>query len=183
MYGSISHKQNIGIALVSKNNNDDTAGVGIDIEFISRPGKRSIAKRVLTKNETKALGNIPGITAEEEVMLRFRYERLNSKGWSFVEVDYSNSLALSPNSLKEAIYKAAHPLLCQYVNFKDAEVTPSPDGTATCIWFLESGAHENIVDMKAHWQKVDDQDQGYFLTSARVQGHLQNENDEECIPK
>jgi hypothetical protein len=71
VYGSITHKDNVGIALVSELS--DTAGVGVDLEFTSRPGKRSIAKRVLTDNEKQALGNIPGITGEEEVMLRFRY--------------------------------------------------------------------------------------------------------------
>lgn len=139
IFGSISHKQEVGIALVSKQS--DTIGVGIDIEHTLRPGKRSIATRVLTDNEQQQLGKIPGISPEEEVMLRF--------------------------SLKEAIYKAAHPLLCQYVAFKEAEVTPHPDGTATCKWFLESGADKSIASLNAHWKKLDDY--GYFLTSARAQ--------------
>jgi 4'-phosphopantetheinyl transferase EntD len=78
-------------------------------------------------------------------------------------------------SLKEAIYKAAHPLLCQYVAFKEAEVTPHPDGTATCEWFLESRAHKSIASMTAHWIKLEDR--GFFLTSARVQGSLEEECD------
>lgn len=72
VHGSITHKDNVGIALVSKS--PATAGVGVDLEYISRPGKRSIAKRVLTDNENQSLGGIPGISKEEEVMLRFRYE-------------------------------------------------------------------------------------------------------------
>jgi hypothetical protein len=77
--GSISHKQDTGIALVSSNNNSNNnnnnatvAGVGVDLELTSRPGKRSIAPRVLTEKERESLGNIPGISAEEEVLLRFR---------------------------------------------------------------------------------------------------------------
>jgi 4'-phosphopantetheinyl transferase EntD len=76
IYGSISHKKDCGVALVSEimtsNNNTTLAGVGVDIELTSRPGKRSIAPRVLTKKEREELGRIPGITPDEEVLLRFR---------------------------------------------------------------------------------------------------------------
>ena len=70
--GSISHKGFCGVALVSERTSE-IAGVGIDLEFTSRPGKRSIAPRVLTERELQALGGIPGVNAEEEVLLRFRY--------------------------------------------------------------------------------------------------------------
>ena len=68
--GSISHKENCGIALIA----DSTvlAGVGVDLEQTCRPGKRSIAPKVLTKREQESLGSIPGVTVEEEVLLRFR---------------------------------------------------------------------------------------------------------------
>jgi hypothetical protein len=82
-YGSISHKQDKGIALVSQSrmvewkDNDGyygnrLAGVGIDLELTSRPGRPSVASRVLTEREREALGGIPGISVEEEVLLRFR---------------------------------------------------------------------------------------------------------------
>ena len=92
--GSISHKGNKGVALVTGSTSTDPTQchIGIDLELIERPGKRSIVGRILTETEQNALGKIPGISTEQEVMLRF--------------------------SLKEAIYKAAHPLLCQYVGFK-----------------------------------------------------------------
>ncbi|CAJ1911476.1 unnamed protein product [Cylindrotheca closterium] len=139
-FGSISHKGGYGAALVSR---DQTlAGVGVDLEYTSRAGKKNIGKRVLTDDEMMDLGKLPGISAEEEVLLRF--------------------------SLKEAIYKAAHPLLCQYVGFKEAEVTPHPDGSATCKWMLESGMQTRIAGQTAHWRKLEDQD--FFLTSASVEG-------------
>lgn len=65
-------------------------------------------------------------------------------------------------SLKEAIYKASHPLLKQYVGFQEAEVTPYSDGTATVVWNLDSGAHTKLGEQTAHWQQMDD----YFITSA-----------------
>lgn len=137
--GSISHKGTSGIALVS--NTTLVAGVGVDLEFTSRPGKRSIAPRVLTEREQEVLGSIPGVSVEEEILLRF--------------------------SLKEAIYKAAHPLLCQYVGFQEAEVTPHADGTASCTWYLETEADKAIGNLKAHWTRLDEH--GFFLTSASVQ--------------
>lgn len=70
-------------------------------------------------------------------------------------------------SLKEAVYKATHPLLCQYVGFQEAEVTPHADGTATCVWFLESKADKCLINMTAHWRRLDDD--GFFLTSASCQ--------------
>lgn len=149
VHGSISHKQNNGVAIASSspaindgNCTERLVGVGIDLELTSRPGKISISKRVLTVNERKSLGRLPGITVDEEVLLRF--------------------------SLKEAIYKAAHPLLCQYVSFQEAEVTPSTDGTASCTWLLDTTRIDTtrIAKLTAHWRKL--ADGKYFLTSASV---------------
>mmetsp|Transcript_8423 Transcript_8423/g.18165 ORF Transcript_8423/g.18165 Transcript_8423/m.18165 type:complete len:347 (+) Transcript_8423:90-1130(+) len=146
IFGSISHKRNKGVAIVSSSMIDSgnpdiiLSGVGIDLEMTSRPGRPNIAKRILTKTEQKSLGNIPGISIDDEVLLRF--------------------------SLKEAIYKAAHPLLRQYVGFKEAEVTPFPDGTASCLWLLENKVDRRIAKLTAHWRKLDDRN--YFLTSASV---------------
>eukprot|EP00539_Tryblionella_compressa_P020466 CAMPEP_0178865610 /NCGR_PEP_ID=MMETSP0747-20121128/4511_1 /TAXON_ID=913974 /ORGANISM="Nitzschia punctata, Strain CCMP561" /LENGTH=369 /DNA_ID=CAMNT_0020532427 /DNA_START=23 /DNA_END=1132 /DNA_ORIENTATION=+ len=155
IFGSISHKQNRGVAILSSSlpiadSGDDPinkpgmtfAGIGVDLEMTSRPGRPSIAKKVLTEAEREALGGLPGISPEEEVLLRF--------------------------SLKEAIYKAAHPLLCQYVGFQEAEVTPLPDGTATCKWFLDTKADEKITKLTAHWIKLTDEEEEFFLTSASV---------------
>lgn len=143
--GSISHKGSCGVALIS--NNTMAATVGVDLEFTSRPGKRSIAPRVLTQSERESLGYIPGVSVEEEILLRF--------------------------SLKEAIYKAVHPILCQYVGFQEAEVFPHPDGTASCTWNLESGPIDNCLqNLTAHWRRLDDQ--GFFLTSASVQRAVNN---------
>lgn len=145
-FGSISHKEDKGVAIVSPSVTDDRnsdivlSGVGIDLEVTSRPGRSSIAKRILTENERQSLGNLPGITVDEEVLLRF--------------------------SLKEAIYKAAHPVLRQYVGFQEAEVTPYSDGTASCTWLLDTKADRRIANLTAHWEKLVDDE--YFLTSASV---------------
>ena len=143
---SISHKLEKGVAIISPPLRDDfdsdivLSGVGIDLEVTSRRGRPSIANRILTKNELDSMGNLPGITFDEEVLLRF--------------------------SLKEAIYKAAHPILQQYVGFQEAEVTPHSDGTASCTWFLDTKADHQIAKLTAHWKRISDED--FFLTSASV---------------
>ena len=70
--GSISHKLDRGVALVAPCTNPGRMGIGIDLEVTCRPGKRSTAPRVLTEKERNELGRIPGITPDEEVLLRFR---------------------------------------------------------------------------------------------------------------
>lgn len=131
--GSISHKGNLGVALIAPS--FPRTGIGVDIER-QETKRRSVAPKVLTEREIQSLGRLQHISDDQEVLLRF--------------------------SLKEAIYKAAHPLINQYVGFQEAEVTPMEDGTATCVWNLESGADPKFSTLTAHWRKHDD----YFLTSA-----------------
>mmetsp|Transcript_8173 Transcript_8173/g.15382 ORF Transcript_8173/g.15382 Transcript_8173/m.15382 type:complete len:474 (+) Transcript_8173:181-1602(+) len=143
--GSISHKQNTAVALVSTLSSGSegimsspTIGVGVDIEQ-SFTRRRNIAKKILTSNELNDLGQLEGVTRDEEVLLRF--------------------------SLKESVYKAMHPLICQFVGFQEAEITPHNDGTATVFLNLKSGQHHRFKEVKAHWRRIDGD---FFLTSASV---------------
>jgi len=140
--GSISHKDNIGVALVAKDGDDApliNKGIGIDIEKASRI-KSGPERKILTPNERENLGNLEGISRDEEVFLRF--------------------------SLKESVYKAMHPLINQYVGFQEAEITPNSDGTASVDLNLKSGQHRKLGTITANWQKV--LDGQYYLTSASV---------------
>jgi len=69
-------------------------------------------------------------------------------------------------SLKECIYKAVHPLICQYVGFQEAEVTPHSDGTASVKWMLKTkgGAEHRIGKITAHWQRLEGGK--YFLSTS-----------------
>lgn len=69
--GSISHKGNCGVAMVALATSK-LVGIGVDVEHTERPGKRSIAPRVLTPMELESLGKLPGVKKDEEVLLRFR---------------------------------------------------------------------------------------------------------------
>lgn len=68
-------------------------------------------------------------------------------------------------SLKESLYKAMHPLICQYVGFKEADVQPTPDGGTEIKLNLKSGDHDRFEKVEAHWRRVGD----LFLSSALVQ--------------
>lgn len=149
--GSISHKKNIGVALVAEdceldNSCEDKSvkpplikGVGIDIEKATAL-KTRIERKILTPNEQENLGQIEGVSRDEEVLLRF--------------------------SLKESVYKAMHPLINHYVGFQEAEITPNSDGTATVFLNLKSGLHENFGTVTANWRTVLDGE--YFLSSSSV---------------
>lgn len=143
--GSISHKRNTGIALVDFVHSVDAKGrprkgIGIDIER-TFTRKQNVARFVLTKTEMEQLGHVEGVTKEEEVLLRF--------------------------SLKESVYKAMHPHICQYVGFQEAEITPNSDGTATVKLNLKSGDHKMFMEEEttAHWRRMEGD---YFLTTASV---------------
>jgi hypothetical protein len=62
-----------------------------------------------------------------------------------------------------------HPILCEYVGFQEAEITPLPDGTAKVTLNLQSLSHERLgIDVRStSWRKLDD---GFFLTTALVVG-------------
>jgi hypothetical protein len=66
-----------------------------------------------------------------------------------------------------------HPLICQYVGFQEAEVTPYQDGTATVRWNLKSGIHERFRNVTAHWRRIDE----FILSSASV---TLKDDTEEC---
>jgi phosphopantetheine--protein transferase-like protein len=134
--GSISHKGNIGVAIVAPS--CPHTAIGVDIERIEfKPTRRNIAPKILTETEIQSLGNLGNMPLEHEILLRF--------------------------SLKEAIYKAVHPLINEYVRFHDAEVTPWEDGTASCVWNLKSGSHISLLPVQANWRKLE---MNCFLTSA-----------------
>lgn len=140
--GSISHKGNVAVALVAPVDTEDgqdgsSWAIGVDLE-VRQKGHKDIARRILTATEKGTLGLLDGVNAEEEVLLRF--------------------------SVKEALYKAMHPLICQFVGFQEAETQPLVNGTVKVMLNLTSAAHNDFGSVSANWKALDD----YFLTSARV---------------
>jgi phosphopantetheine--protein transferase-like protein len=151
--GSISHKGPTGVALVRRMDGAGHAaledvsvphpmGIGVDLEDVTNAHqRRNVARKVLTPEETTQLGTLaPDVSMEEEILLRF--------------------------SLKESVYKAMHPLICQYVSFQEAEIQPHTNGTATVELRLKSGAHKAFATpIVAHWYRHEN----FFVTTASVQ--------------
>lgn len=108
--GSISHKDNIAVGVAAV---DCLGRIGVDIERTHNKSSLLLSRRLLTQREQIALGSLPGISPEEEVLLRF--------------------------SFKESVFKAIHPFLRRPVSFTEVEVDPRSDGTAAINFILVSG--------------------------------------------
>lgn len=85
---------------------------GVDIELPGVRRRKDLRRRVLTPQECDNLGGVPGVSEEEEVLLRF--------------------------SMKEAVYKAAHPFLRRPLGFKDVSASVRKTrkwraGTRSCL--------------------------------------------------
>jgi 4'-phosphopantetheinyl transferase EntD len=99
--GSISHKEELAVALVALE--PGGARLGVDLEG-DRPRPIDISARVLTPDELREISHLAPADREHEVLLRF--------------------------SAKEAIYKALDPFVRRYVGFHEVSVSPRADGTA-----------------------------------------------------
>ena len=165
--GSISHKGTTGVALVALEDKEKGITVGVDLEEINTR-RRGIASKVLTKKEQENLGRL-SVSLFHYLYVRLLMHVKPSKAASPDVVNNQNVTAdeevLLRFSLKECIYKAVHPIICQYVGFQEAEVEPHENGTADCKWMLQSGAQKNFTDVSANWQRVG----SFFLTTASAQ--------------
>ena len=77
--------------------------VGIDVERTSRPTSLRLARKILAAEEERELGLHLGLDEQQDLTLRF--------------------------SLKEALYKAMHPLLEQTIAWHSVLVRPRPRST------------------------------------------------------
>lgn len=116
--GSISHKEDMAVALVAI---DGRAKLGVDVER-DAPGKLDISKKVLTDEELAEIAKLGSAERAREVLLRF--------------------------SAKEAIYKALDPYVQRYVAFREVAVTPRPDGTAVVTSRLPAAEGTFAMDVR-----------------------------------
>jgi 4'-phosphopantetheinyl transferase EntD len=147
--GSISHKEELAVALVAP----ETGGarVGVDVETDRRrpidsqgesagvlPARRpiDISSRVLTPDELDEIAHLAPADREREVLLRF--------------------------SAKEAIYKALDPFVRRYVGFHEVCVSPRADGTADVRPRLPE---KTSFAIDVRWRSLE----GAILTTARIE--------------
>ena len=144
--GSISHTRGMATAIACRPPPDDaatgapcTSAVGVDVENASRELSLRVAKRVLHEAERRTLGNSPSPavpTPAADLLLRC--------------------------SLKEALYKALHPLVRRTIKWHTVQVQPQPDGT--CELVLDA-LEEDVgfgIGATARWHLKD----GFYVTTA-----------------
>jgi enterobactin synthetase component D len=115
--GSISHKEDLAVALVAR---EARAKLGVDVER-DVPGKLDISKKVLTDEELTEVAKLASAERAREVLLRF--------------------------SAKEAIYKALDPFVQRYVAFREVALTPRADGTAVVTPRLPAAEGRFAIDV------------------------------------
>lgn len=119
--GSVSHKRDLAIAMVAR---DNGTTLGIDLEDYA-PARPSIARAVLRDPELALIAELPPERAWIELLVRF--------------------------SVKESVYKALDPYVRRYVDFKEAEVETSVDGRARVTLHLTRGEGPFEVDARFDW--------------------------------
>lgn len=119
--GSISHKRDLAIAMVAR---DQGWTLGVDLEDYA-PERLRIAKAVLRPEELEAIEPLADRERWIELVLRF--------------------------SIKESIYKALDPYVNRYVSFHEASVSPDLEGRAAVQLHLEKGEGPFEVEARYHW--------------------------------
>jgi len=144
--GSISHKQNLAVAIAARTGDLDAGSwhLGIDLERIVA-GHSGIARYVLRPEERERLPSGDGGRRSEELLFIF--------------------------SAKEAIYKALDPFLRRYVSFREVSVERRAEGSAAVTLFLRADGQDAAApqapaafDVDVRWLRRDD----FIITTARV---------------
>jgi enterobactin synthetase component D len=107
---SISHKNDVAIALLSRQPNTT---IGIDIEALN-PARPNIASKILTPREKEIFDSLPP-----------------ERQWGFLLLSFST---------KESIFKALAPRLKRYIDFSEAEVFPTTHHTSKIQLHLKDGS-------------------------------------------
>ncbi|HEY1695703.1 MAG TPA: 4'-phosphopantetheinyl transferase superfamily protein [Polyangiaceae bacterium] len=123
--GSISHKDELAVALLAREARDGVR-VGVDVER-DAPRRIDVSRKVLRDEELTAVAAMTGEARAREVLLRF--------------------------SLKEAVYKALDPFVRRYVGFHEVAATPETDGRVAVRLELAKGEGPFHVD--ARWRRVE----------------------------
>lgn len=143
--GSISHKDDVAVALAAPE--EPGVRIGVDVEVPS-PARLRIERLVLTDAERAALDR----EAREggPLSLEGAPER-----WPMLVLRFS---------LKEALYKALDPFVRRWVGFKEVEAWPLPDGGATLTLARVREREALGLVAEGSWRVA----RGLILTSARV---------------
>jgi enterobactin synthetase component D len=143
--GSISHKDDLAVGFVKS---DVDGRVGVDIEKLSNKASDRLYDRILTSNEKKSVGSLVCKTSHTSSTSRTR--TLEPRDQTLLYF-----------SFKESVYKALHPYLIRSIDFKEVEIFPKQDNTASISF--------NLVDEKkfvghGYWELFTHDQNDYFIT-------------------
>ena len=138
--GSISHTRDMAVAVVR--HADEASAVGVDIESASRLTSLAISRKILGVEERAHFGSDEQLSSvlspERELLIYF--------------------------SVKEALYKALHPLVQQHIGWHSVTVRPRVDGTCEVALPLVEQQAGVGIRASAYWSIID----GYILTTAEA---------------
>jgi len=118
---SISHKEKLAVALVSKRVH---GSIGVDYEVIGRD-RSHIAEKILQAEELKEIEGLPDAQRWGAILVRF--------------------------ALKEATYKALAPRLGRYIAFDEASIRNFQNGQADLILNLKTGDGPEKIEALYEW--------------------------------
>lgn len=139
--GSISHTYGLAAAVARARLTTDggelvPSGVGIDVEASSRSVSAGLCRRCFAEDERASLGHSSELDERADALLRF--------------------------SLKEALYKAIHPLLPTSIPWHSVTVWPSADGGCHVDASGLEARLEVRLQADAQWQEQS----GFYVATA-----------------
>ena len=147
---SVSHTTNVAVGFIAKHNavkslESSEVSIGVDIENATRATNVMAKRRILSPAERLVLGTVlKGRDVGVELTLRF--------------------------SLKEAIFKALHPLIMTHIPWHQVQVYPQADGS--CVVELASqlsDATQGSIRAETRWTEFGCGKDVYFLSTAAAQ--------------
>ena len=171
--GSISHTRGLAVAVAALDGcaaaEDDGAAaaaaassssspphaLGVDVERITRELSPRAATRCLHEAERATLGQIKYVVEGEEGM---------GDGDDTAALEASDLLLRV--SIKEALYKAVHPLIRTSIRWHSVQVYPREDGEVKLVYedLEQSLGEETKIEATARWQVCE----GFFVSTARA---------------
>ncbi|KAL1508613.1 hypothetical protein AB1Y20_004710 [Prymnesium parvum] len=143
-HGSISHTQGLAAALACgraarEGGGRRRRGIGIDVESTSRSISPRVPRRCLAADERESLGRVNHLDARADALLRF--------------------------SLKEALYKATHPLVRASIPWHSVTVWPAADGGCRVDASTLEKSLQVRLQLEAQWEERE----GFFVSTAAVE--------------
>lgn len=160
--GSITHKDGVAAAAALLHAPIDTTTAsksqrthaGIDLERCKNRSSLQLQRRLLSEKEQESL-----LSNYDE---KFNKEVSTDEGLTILGPVNSEEDVMLRFSFKEAVFKAINPILRRHVEFKEVDVFPVRDGSATLHFNLRTG---EMFRYSAEWRRFQ---RDYWLTCVTV---------------